>query len=675
VATGTGGSSASNTGTVQSSGELMVTKTLNAASPLLPGQVVQFTLRPALAAGADDLPAGSSITVTDQLPAQVAYFNVTAVNGGGASCNSAAAANSSRTLSCTISGPRTVAAVNAVAIVITGAPGTPGNFTNVGSVAAVAPGYFDRDPANNTANVDFSVDSGGDVQALGSFPSQAVGAGSAQTLTLSWRNNGPTALPAGGTVGTTLPAGFTVVSLPVGCSGPATGTPLAADTALSCTATAGAAASTQSFAIPLLMPTDPPRAGSFGVTVAPPATFGDSVPANNSVSLPWSVLAPFADLRGSKTKVPASGPVAPGSPITTTLRITNDSGSTHAAVYSAAGGGTELRVWDYMTPTEIAGDLLDNVSAGWACTVSPDADPTAAATRTRRVECIRTAGGLLGYGNQALDPATGVPVIQGSTLADAVNPLPAGTQLSADTVRLGLGWRVGERLTLGGEVEHEVQGDDRRRLSVGADWRLYDWARLYARWEQQSGWIHLNGVSANDSRASALVLGIDGQPLQDTQAFSEYRLRDAASGNDIQHAAGLRRQWTLAEGLGLQRGAGTHPGPARQRRHGHRGHAGAGLDRRTRCGAAAPASGMAALGRPGQHRRRRTVRHHAVGNAVDRDWTLLARHHLLHTDYRTWRRAARWAWPGATPTPTAATRWPSWNGSTKATPATPTPAR
>jgi uncharacterized repeat protein (TIGR01451 family) len=398
VATGTGGSTASNTGTVQSSGELMVTKTLNAASPLLPGQVVQFTLRPALAAGADDLPAGSSITVTDQLPAQVAYFNVTAVNGGGASCNSAAAANSSRTLSCTISGPRTVAAVNAVAIVITGAPGTPGNFTNVGSVAAVAPGYFDRDPANNTANVDFSVDSGGDVQALGSFPSQPVGAGTAQTLTLSWRNNGPTALPAGGTVGTTVPAGFTVVSLPAGCSGPATGTPLAADTALSCTAAAGAAASTQSFAIPLLMPTDPPRAGSFGVTVAPPATFGDSVPANNSVSLPWSVLAPFADLRGSKTKVPASGPVAPGSPITTTLRITNDSGSTHAAVYSAAGGGTELRVWDYMTPTEIAGDLLDNVSAGWACTVSPDADPTAAATRTRRVECIRTAGGSLAPG-------------------------------------------------------------------------------------------------------------------------------------------------------------------------------------------------------------------------------------------------------------------------------------
>ena len=33
--------------------------------------------------------------------------------------------------------------------------------------------------------------------------------------------------------------------------------------------------------------------------MAPPATFGDGVPANNSVSLPWSVLAPFADLRGS----------------------------------------------------------------------------------------------------------------------------------------------------------------------------------------------------------------------------------------------------------------------------------------------------------------------------------------------------------------------------------------
>jgi len=249
-----------------------------------------------------------------------------------------------------------------------------------------------------------------------------------------------------------------------------------------------------------------------------------------------------------------------------------------------------------------------------------------------------SGGGVLGYGNQALDPATGVPVIQGSTLADAVNPLPAGTQLSADTVRLGLGWRVGERLTLGGEVEHEVQGDDRRRVSLGADWRLYDWARLYARWEQQSGWTHLNGISANDSRASALVLGIDGQPLQDTQAFSEYRLRDASSGSDIQHAAGLRRQWTLAEGLGLQAGL--------ERIQVLRGDSATataatlGLDwTRSELWRGATRLELrrsADLGTTDtvDERFTTTLWTGLLARKISRDWTALARHHLLRTDYR-----------------------------------------
>jgi hypothetical protein len=191
-----------------------------------------------------------------------------------------------------------------------------------------------------------------------------------------------------------------------------------------------------------------------------------------------------------------------------------------------------------------------------------------------------SGGGVLGFGNQALDPATGQPLIEAAGLPAALNPLPAGTRLSSDSVRLGLGWQVGERLTLGGEVEHEVARRRTPPLAVGADWRLTDWARLYTRWEQQSGWTTCK-VSAPPTRARRRWCSASsGQPLADTQVFSEYRLRDAVSGADLQLASGLRRQWTVAEGLGLQRRAGTHPGPARQRRHRHRGHAGAGLDRR-----------------------------------------------------------------------------------------------
>jgi uncharacterized repeat protein (TIGR01451 family) len=420
VATATGGSSASNTGTVRSSGDLTIGKTRSPAGNLLPGQSTTFTLQPQVAAGGDDLPAGASITVTDQLPGTVTDFNLTAIGAGIASCNSVASANSTRTVSCTIAGPRTVAEINAASITVTGAPGTTGNFTNVGSIATVLPGYFDRDANNNTANVNYSVDDGGDVQALGSFPSAAVVTGSAQTLTLRWRNNGPTALPAGGTVSTTIPAGFTVSSLPAGCSGPATGVVLAAPAALSCNAAAAAVGSTQDFVVPLLMPATA-ASGSFSVTVAPPAGYGDAVLANNTVTLPWQVVEPFADLRGSKSKSPASGPIAPGSTITTTLTVTNDAASTNAAVHSASGGGTDLRVVDYLKPAEIAGDALASVSAGWACSVSNNADP-ADATRSKRVECVRSAGGSLAPGASlsVSFTTTVAPVVGQVTLSDRV---------------------------------------------------------------------------------------------------------------------------------------------------------------------------------------------------------------------------------------------------------------
>jgi uncharacterized repeat protein (TIGR01451 family) len=421
VATGTGGSSASNTGTVRSSGDLTLLKTKSPAGNLLPGQSTTFTLQPQVAAGADDLPPGNTITVTDQLPGTVTDFTVSAINPGIASCSSVAVANgAARSVTCTYTGPLTAAALNAATITITGAPGTTGTFNNTGSIAAGVPGYYDRDPNNNIANVAYVVDAGGDVQALGSFPAGVQALGSAQTLTISWRNNGPTALPAGGTLTTTIPAGFTVTSLPAGCSGPATGVVLGAPAALTCSAAAAAAGATQSFAIPLTMPATA-LTGNFIVTAAPPAGFGDSVAANNSVTLPWQTVTPYADLRGAKSKSPASGPVPPGATITTTLTVTNDAASPAAAVYSANGGGTELRVVDYLKPTEIAGDALSGVSAGWQCTVSNNADPADAA-RSKRVDCVRSAGGTLAPGaSLSVSFSTTVAAVSGQvTLSDRV---------------------------------------------------------------------------------------------------------------------------------------------------------------------------------------------------------------------------------------------------------------
>ncbi|WP_088278553.1 SdrD B-like domain-containing protein, partial [Ideonella sp. A 288] len=398
VATGTGGSNASNTGTVRSSGELTILKSRSpAAGNLLAGQSTTFTLQPQIAAGADDLPLGATLTVTDQLPGTLTDFTVSAVNGGIASCSTVASANATRTVTCTYSGALSAAAISGSTITVTGRPGTNGNFTNVGSIAADQATYFDRDINNNTANVNYTVDPASDVQALGSFVGTPVLTGSTQTLTLTYRNNGPMNLPAGGTITTTIPADFTVNALPANCTGPATGVVLAAPAVLTCTTTGPVlAGATQGFAIPLTMPASS-ASGNFVVTVAPPAGYGDANPANNSVNLPYQVAGANADLRLGKSKSPASGPVAPGSNITTTLTVTNDAASTAAATYSVDGAGTEMRVVDYLHPEEIAGDTVNAVTAGWNCVVSNNADPTDA-TRTKRVVCTRSSAGTLAAG-------------------------------------------------------------------------------------------------------------------------------------------------------------------------------------------------------------------------------------------------------------------------------------
>jgi hypothetical protein len=249
--------------------------------------------------------------------------------------------------------------------------------------------------------------------------------------------------------------------------------------------------------------------------------------------------------------------------------------------------------------------------------------------RQRRSAGLRQPGAGPGH-RRAGDP--------GQHAADAVNPLPAGTRLSADTVRLGLGWRVAERLTLGGEVEHEVDGDDRRRVAVGADWRLTDWARLYARWEQQQRLDHLHGVSANDSRASALVFGIDGQPLPTRRpsANTGCATPSAATTSSWPRACAGNGRWPKA--WACKRGwnasrccAATVPPPPRPRWGwtGPRSELWRGATR-------LEVRRSADLGTTDtvDERFTTTLWTGLLARKIDRDWTALARHHLLRTDYR-----------------------------------------
>ncbi len=247
-----------------------------------------------------------------------------------------------------------------------------------------------------------------------------------------------------------------------------------------------------------------------------------------------------------------------------------------------------------------------------------------------------SGGGALGFGQQVLDPATGLPVIQQGGLPQGTTSLPAGTKLKSDSVRLGVGYRVTERASLGAEVEGDIDGERRRRATLGGDYLVAERTRLYGRYEKQSGWVQLAGVSDTGRAANSFVAGVDTSYWQDTQAFSEFRLRDAMSGRDVQQASGIRNAWNVAEGwrigtayenlrvvsgatapsnavsIGLDWSANPLWRAATRLEYRRSGDIGATPDNE-----AFSTSLWTAL----------------VARKLDRDWTLLARNHLLKTDY------------------------------------------
>lgn len=162
-----------------------------------------------------------------------------------------------------------------------------------------------------------------------------------------------------------------------------------------------------------------------------------------------------------------------------------------------------------------------------------------------------SGGGALGFGQQPLDPLTGLPIISNGTTNDVASSLPVGTRLSSDMLRIGIGVRASDRFSIGGEIEQDIHGEDRNRIAFGLDYRLFERSRLYGRYEKQTGISGVHGLAEDGREADTVAVGVDTTFLRDTQLFSEYRLRDAIAGRDIQAASGIRNQWDIREGLRL----------------------------------------------------------------------------------------------------------------------------
>ncbi len=398
------------TTTVRETGNLQVAKTL--ISPDngqgATGGTATFELDPRIAGGGSNLPAGAKIVVTDQLPAAVAnvVMSITPTPAGGNPvCDTVAVANSTRTFSCTYSGPMTVAQFNAAKISVQMRTNGLGTHTNNATIATLNDNYFDADPNDNSGSASYNIVLGTDIEAKVNFPGQPLEVNTAQNLVLTYQNNGPQTSTAGGTVSTIIPDGFIIGTLPVGCAAqPAqqlivSGTTYAG-TLVTCDAGVVASGSSANFTIPVTTPTTGTD-GRFPVVVTPPATLKDWNEGNNSVLAPYQINEPYTDIGLTKAKSPGSGAISPGAPITTTLSISNGMASTSDAQYTPIN---PLYAVDYMRPEEMDASHglngLANVTGGWECTVTRGVTPPAGvnAALTTRVTCKTTGTGVLRRG-------------------------------------------------------------------------------------------------------------------------------------------------------------------------------------------------------------------------------------------------------------------------------------
>lgn len=159
-----------------------------------------------------------------------------------------------------------------------------------------------------------------------------------------------------------------------------------------------------------------------------------------------------------------------------------------------------------------------------------------------------TGFGISQVGNQSIDPVTGLPVVCSGINPGAIQTAPE--DLDRTSVYGRAAYKLSASLTLSGELQRELGDSGTNLYRIGADWAVADKTRLYGRYERSREFGGAYGLGVGET-ARQFVFGIDTQYMQDGSVYSEYRLRDAASGQDMQAALGLRNGWMLRPGLRL----------------------------------------------------------------------------------------------------------------------------
>lgn len=252
---------------------------------------------------------------------------------------------------------------------------------------------------------------------------------------------------------------------------------------------------------------------------------------------------PAAGIAGGRTEVGASGAYKISPQLSVNAEVLRTDDRLAGTRSDAASLGVDLKLSDRLT----VGAGVRRVSQD-ARTLASQSPVACSGGAVASGAGYNVGFGISQQGNQQIDPATGLPVLCTPSTTEVGSGAPESLE------RTSLYGRVGFKLTpdvaLNAEVQRELGDGSTTLYRLGADWQLAPKTRLYARLEHSRSWGGSYGLGVGDA-ANSFAVGFDTQYMQDGSVFSEYRLRDAANGRELQSAIGLRNGWRLAEGLRL----------------------------------------------------------------------------------------------------------------------------
>lgn len=288
--------------------DVSITKTA-ASSNVAQGANVVYTLTPRLNGGMSLV--GQIVTVTDTLGAGLTFVSAT---GSGWVCDAS--------ITCTRSEYTGTNFSNMPAITVTATADTTGVLTNA---AAVSTGLSDPVPGNNSASANVTSSNDADMRLTKTASINPVVPNQPFNYTLTARNTGPLAVPAGQTITITdqVPAGVTLGAI-VSASGWACDTvPFAGPGAWSCSRSTALGANTDAPAVTVSATLTGTGTATNNACVALAAGARvDSNAANNCAGVGVTSTATQADLRVvSKTASPTT--VVAGENLTYVITVEN----------------------------------------------------------------------------------------------------------------------------------------------------------------------------------------------------------------------------------------------------------------------------------------------------------------------------------------------------------------